>query len=190
MNKFKKYMQEQHPLVRRKVNDNMGLLSKHHLTWGNYLKLDELVTRARATAEPAACLLSRWVRAEARLKSSWREHIQVTLGRRFRLQAALEAAAAPPRMGLDCEGEGPHRLVYLVESGMDCDCVQYSGVVHVLDNPHWRLYEKLVEEINDNAEGPFDLALIPYDKVHEVEYHTRDLAAEAFENGHQHVVYP
>ena len=77
--------------------------------------------------------------------------------------------------------------VVMVESGMDCDCAY--GV-------HWREIESRslvaidrdVERIFDYAEGPTSVQLVNLDEAPEP--YTRDLALEAFEDGHPHVVYP
>lgn len=82
-----------------------------------------------------------------------------------------------------CAHEG--RIV-VVESGRDCDGVQYSGRTHEIDASLKALVE-LEDHINEWADGPFSLAIVPWNT--EVEYTSRDLVLEAYENGHPHVIY-
>lgn len=74
----------------------------------------------------------------------------------------------------------------VVESGRDCDGVQYIGRRHEIDATAKAFYE-LRDRIGEWADGPFSLAIVPHDT--EVEYASRDLTLEAFENGHAHVIY-
>lgn len=74
----------------------------------------------------------------------------------------------------------------VVESGMDCDCVRYC---------HGRTYENLraigFQHLRDGiyewADGPCHVSLCRPDEL--PESYSRDLALEAFEDGHPHVVY-
>jgi hypothetical protein len=70
---------------------------------------------------------------------------------------------------------------------MDCDCVKYSRTYHekalsVME------YIKFKNDTYDWADGPVSVG---YGKPseHPIESHSRDLAMEAYENGHPHVVY-
>lgn len=72
------------------------------------------------------------------------------------------------------------------ERFMDCDCAVGTGWTVIPAT--WVHYERCVNQIYENAEGPGSTWLsAPENKV-EPEF--RDLALEAFENGHPHVVYP
>lgn len=75
--------------------------------------------------------------------------------------------------------------VYLVESGTDCDGTQYSGHIHDCAAHPWAL-RALEDSIGEWADGPFHLNFIKYEEITEVHYTSRDLALEAFENGHLH----
>lgn len=75
--------------------------------------------------------------------------------------------------------------MFVTESGRDCDGVQYSGQVHECD-ANLRAYEKLYYDINEWADGPFSLYPITVAERNEVIYQSRDLAMEAYEDGHPH----
>ncbi len=74
-------------------------------------------------------------------------------------------------------------MVKVVESGMDCDCVQYSGRVHTCEAT-FEAYEKMHDDIAEWADGPFSLTIVPWSQ--KVTYTSRDRALEAYENGHPH----
>lgn len=78
--------------------------------------------------------------------------------------------------------------VKVVESGMDCDGVKYTGKIHEIP-ANADSYEELWDELNGWADGPFCLRLIDEDEAQTTEYQSRDLVAEAFENGHAHILY-
>jgi len=99
------------------------------------------------------------------------------------LDEAITARGALHARIAQCAHAG--RLL-VVESGRDCDGVQYTGRRHEIDATVKAYYE-LGNQIAEWADGPFSLAIVPYDT--EVEYTSRDLALEAFENGHAHCLY-
>lgn len=76
--------------------------------------------------------------------------------------------------------------IYVVYGGMDCDCVQFTcktSFSTLLEYKAW------VERLYFDAEGPVwhnRCSKIAYDKHNEK---SRDLALEAFEDGHPWVVY-
>jgi hypothetical protein len=75
--------------------------------------------------------------------------------------------------------------IWVIESGMDCDCNKYSGFVHEIPATLAAL-DKLTARLEDWADGSYTLELAAPDS--EVEYSSRDLAAEAFENGNPHYI--
>lgn len=83
---------------------------------------------------------------------------------------------------------GKDGRLYVEESGMDCDCVKYSGILHTIE-PTFRAWDKLNEQVYMDAEGPFYLRMVPADRLQEIKYSSRDLAMEAHEDGHDHIVY-
>ena len=78
-----------------------------------------------------------------------------------------------------------HGLVGLSVTQMDCDCSQWSTWFSIPAT--WVALERELRSIHDNAEGPVSWGLS--EPPAQPEYHSRDLALEAFENGHPHVVY-
>lgn len=96
------------------------------------------------------------------------------LARRARLKAKLA----------DCSEDG---MIAVVTAGMDCDCVRYRRVKYI---PTPTVMEWVSRENDEHryADGPVNMYIArPSD---EPEGHvSHDLALEAFENGHQHVVY-
>jgi len=74
-------------------------------------------------------------------------------------------------------------MIKVVESGMDCDCVKYSGRVHTCEATV-KAFEELHDRIAEWADGPFSLSIVPWSQ--KITYTSRDLALEAYENGHPH----
>jgi len=75
--------------------------------------------------------------------------------------------------------------VGVVESGMDCDCLKYVHSYLLAAVPF--AVERWIDESYEAAEGPLCVGVEHPDKLPENE--SRDLALEAFEDGHPHVVY-
>ena len=76
--------------------------------------------------------------------------------------------------------------VAVIESGRDCDGVQYSGRRYLIDaNVH--AYDALRYDIAKWADGPCYLDIARPSEV--VEYSSRDLALEAFEDGHPYSLH-
>jgi hypothetical protein len=105
----------------------------------------------------------------------YNDRLHRVLTRRWKLQATIDEYAS----------DG---LIFLVESGRDCDGVQYSGHVHSCEATPVALHA-LEDSISDWADGPFSLSFIHKHEVKDIEYVSRDLTLEAFEDGHQHVLY-
>ncbi len=76
--------------------------------------------------------------------------------------------------------------IAVIESGRDCDGVRYWGRRHLIEATV-QAVDALHDRLANWADGPFSLALARPSEP--VEYGSRDLAAEAFENGHPHVIY-
>ena len=79
-----------------------------------------------------------------------------------------------------------HGRVGVVESGMDCDCVSYCyGRVHA--DMTVTAFLKRRDDIYAWADGPCYVSICaPHDLP---DNYSRDLALEAYEEGHPHVVY-
>ena len=80
-----------------------------------------------------------------------------------------------------------HGRVAVVESGRDCDGVQYSGRVRII-RARLKDFLELEDGIAEWADGPFRLQLERPSIARRIEAQSRDLALEAFENGHQHLL--
>ena len=63
------------------------------------------------------------------------------------------------------------RLLVL-ESGCDCDCVEYSGSRHTIAATP-QAYDALQNDISKWADGPFRLQIAPWDTEVEYESHSR-----------------
>lgn len=71
--------------------------------------------------------------------------------------------------------------------GMDCDCVRFS-YARTVSNQLMNLF-KYINAAYDDAEGPLSWYFIPTREAKRIKRSSRDLALEAFEEGHSHVVY-
>lgn len=80
-----------------------------------------------------------------------------------------------------------HNRVAVMESGRDCDGVRYFNRVHIVRACVADVLE-LEDHIAEWADGPFTLRLERPSVARRLEYTSRDLAAEAFENGHAHLI--
>jgi hypothetical protein len=78
-------------------------------------------------------------------------------------------------------------FVAIVESGMDCDCVQYSGKV-TLVLADWREVVKHMDDAEHWADGPIRFAIVAPSEAQGIRYTSRDRIAEAHENGHPWIV--
>ena len=88
------------------------------------------------------------------------------------------------------ENEKGEKVVYAWVSGMDCDCSQYGYVqAYPAD---YEGYRQAIEKAYEWADGPMSIDLIHPSTLEEAKksQYSHDLAAEAFEDGHPHVVYP
>jgi len=72
--------------------------------------------------------------------------------------------------------------------GRDCDMAQWDGDIRIIPANYWAFLD-LLYALEESAEGPFWAYPIPWEDQSEIQYQSRDLALEAFEDGHQHVVY-
>ena len=78
--------------------------------------------------------------------------------------------------------------LYLEETGRDCDGVRYQGKVHTCEATA-KAYWDLHDTIGSWRDGIFGLHIITEQEAKEMRYSSRDLVAEAFENGHPHVIF-
>ena len=78
--------------------------------------------------------------------------------------------------------------VAVVWGGMDCDCVSFEGSVHIVD-ADWRSLIAHIDSQYEGAEGPMHYKIIPLSQIEDIEYSSRDLTLEAFEDGHPYLIY-
>jgi hypothetical protein len=76
-----------------------------------------------------------------------------------------------------------HGKIAVVEEGRDCDGVQYSGHVRIIDAT-LAAFNELEDRLNKWADGPFHLSLMLPSEAAKVEAQSRDRTLEAFEDGH------
>jgi len=76
-------------------------------------------------------------------------------------------------------------LIAMVWSGRDCDNVRYAGEVRLV-KADWRSIEAADDDYNEWADGPCGYYLERPSVATGIHYRSRDLALEAFENGHAH----
>tara|TARA_Y100001973_G_C5160536_1_gene313260 strand:+ start:193 stop:687 length:495 start_codon:yes stop_codon:yes gene_type:complete len=75
--------------------------------------------------------------------------------------------------------------VALVESGMDCDGVEYANEVTVVDS------NKTLDAIDDKAEwadGPMHFSIMRVSDAEKLKPYKRDRNTRAFEDGHPHCI--
>ncbi len=72
--------------------------------------------------------------------------------------------------------------IAIVESGTDCDCVQYTGHVHVVSAERTEFW-KAVDRMYDSSEGSISWYLCRVSETHNVKQTSRDRVLEAYENG-------
>ena len=78
--------------------------------------------------------------------------------------------------------------IAVIWGGRDCDGVQYSGNVHIVDATVQAVDDE-IRHTYEWADGPCDYYLAHPLDAQRVEYTSRDLTLEAFEDGHPHCIY-
>lgn len=78
--------------------------------------------------------------------------------------------------------------VAVVVGGLDCDMCAYEGHVHTFPSQITEFW-KCIDLLYYQAEGPIHWHVMRVSESVSVKSTLRDLALEAFENGHPHVVY-
>jgi hypothetical protein len=77
--------------------------------------------------------------------------------------------------------------IAVVENGMDCDCVRYTGWVTILPATTMAV-EAWARREQSNAEWPWGFYLERPSEAAEIKRQSRDLALEAFEDGRPHLI--
>ena len=96
--------------------------------------------------------------------------------RRIAENAKIAAAAA--------RGE----QIAVVWSGRDCDGVRYSNHVSMVEADR-KVIDKHIEHTYEWADGPCNYRLVSSTDADALQYTSRDLTMEAFENGHAHRIF-
>lgn len=78
--------------------------------------------------------------------------------------------------------------ILVIESGMDCDCVQYDGRTRVIE-ASIKAYDELEREVGEWADGPFSFSIARPSEEANIHYRSRDRALEAYEDGHPHSIH-
>jgi len=78
--------------------------------------------------------------------------------------------------------------VAIVWSGMDADCVSWGNRVGVVSSSYMQI-EKMLNDAYEGVEGSLDFYYEKPSIAEKLTETSRDLAMEAFEEGHPHVVY-
>lgn len=100
--------------------------------------------------------------------------------------ACIDRLAAKASTKARLEACAEQGMVAVIESGRDCDGVQYWGRRHLIPATVMHYY-RLWNHTEQWADGPF---WFDFERPSaEVEYGSRDLTLEAFEDGHPHVLY-
>jgi hypothetical protein len=78
-------------------------------------------------------------------------------------------------------------VIGLVESGRDCDCVEYVHPAGTIPATvaHYLIADR---EKAKWADGPFELSIVSPEEEANTPYESRDLVLEAFEDGHPHSI--
>jgi len=79
-------------------------------------------------------------------------------------------------------------MVVLVRNGTDCDGVRYSGVTRPVKAVPYLVHRE-IEKDYEYADGPMSIGVVSPSAAREIEYESRDMVMEAFEDGHPHVLY-
>lgn len=84
----------------------------------------------------------------------------------------------------DCTENG---YVALVFSGMDCDCTSYDNEVHLIE-ANIKVIDEYLDDRHSWLDGPESSYIEKPSVAKELNRSSRDLALEAFENGHPHFI--
>lgn len=116
-----------------------------------------------------------WWRDERRAARARRRY-HADLMARWDLMAEIEAKAV--------DGQ-----IYVQTGGRDCDMCEWTSKPVAMP-ADWRAYQDAVDELHECAEGPVWYWIVDPRDLPDARWGSRDLALEAFENGHAHIVQP
>ena len=78
--------------------------------------------------------------------------------------------------------------VLIVYGGRDCDGSQSDGYTELLDAGYYST-QKFIDNLYEGADGPIWYEYAKPSDAENITVETRDLALEAYENGHNHIIY-
>lgn len=107
---------------------------------------------------------------------------------RERLYEAHKRTQARRKLINDVRDLAEGGKVALVNGGMDCDCSRWENSVSMVPATV-RAVDEWIESFYEHAEGPQWHYVERPSVARTLRASSRDLALEAFEDGHQHVVY-
>ena len=76
--------------------------------------------------------------------------------------------------------------IYVIYGGMDCDCVKYEDSTTCASQSDFEEWENELYEYAEGTVWARQVSKAEYDKFSPS---SRDLALEAYEDGHPHIVY-
>lgn len=122
------------------------------------------------------------------LRSRGLPYIQIDVKPNHRLMAMHNRLSIRKRLNEACFiADNGKPMVYVEVYGMDCDCTQYS---HLSTAPAtFKAYEAWQDEQLEWADGPMHFSIMPEHEADSFRSYSRDLAMEAYEDGHPHVIY-
>lgn len=101
-------------------------------------------------------------------------YLHETINKRAALKAHIDKCAVDGMIGI-------------VESGRDCDCVEYTHPRSAIP-ANVMAFLKLESDTAKWADGPFCLGIVTPEEAENTEDESRDLALEAYEDGHPHSI--
>lgn len=142
-----------------------------------YNTLGKLVTNLRTLPPGSGLTAINVLRLLDRVEAATGSLAQAT-------EARVQRVAMHQRIAACAEGG----KIAVIESGMDCDCVRYSGHVSIIA-ADWREFLKHWDRTARSADGPFSLYIERPSIARNIRPQSRDLILEAFEDGHAHCIY-
>lgn len=107
--------------------------------------------------------------------NSYKDGLHGRINERAAILARLQACARDGKVGL-------------VESGRDCDSVDYVHPAGTIE-PTLLAYFTRERHMREWADGPCHLSIVTPEDEEKTPWESHDRVLEAFENGHPHVVY-
>lgn len=129
----------------------------------------------------------RWYKELAGIMRTWFEQglIELPLGNTSWVDNRINERAALLARIQDIQEDG---VIAIVRSGIDCDGSQYTRTIHCT-MPHMMKFQMLEDQHYDSLDG-VESTHFGRPSEYPREYKSRDLAMEAYENGHPSLLIP